>query len=98
MNSLVMNRRTVLKSTGGFIAVSFLLPSEVFAQQANGGVELPGDLADHPILSSWIRVNSDGTVTLFIGKVELGQGAITAVAQVCAEELVVDFDRIQVIS
>jgi len=98
MNTHVINRRTLLKGAGGFIAVSFLLPSAVFAQQANGGIELPGDLADHPLLSSWIRFNDDGTVTLFMGKVELGQGAITAVAQVCAEELVIDFGRIQVIS
>lgn len=99
MNTHIMNRRTLLKgAAGGFLAISFLLPSAVFAQQAKGGVELPGDLADSPMLSSWIRINSDSTVTLFMGKVELGQGAITAVAQVCAEELVIDFSRINVIS
>jgi nicotinate dehydrogenase subunit B len=97
MNEYIMNRRTFLKGTGGFLAVSFLLPSAVFAQHAANG-ELPGDLEDHPLLSSWIRINADGTVTLFIGKVELGQGATTAVGQVCAEELVIDFNRLQVVS
>ncbi|MDB5624183.1 MAG: aldehyde dehydrogenase [Devosia sp.] len=95
MNKHVMNRRDFLKVTGGFLTVSFLLPSVVFAQHAAEG-ELPGDLADHPNLSSWIRINADGTVNLFIGKVELGQGATTAVGQVCAEELVIDFSRLHV--
>ena len=42
--NLVIDRRTFLKGTGGFLAVSFLLPSAVFAQQAaaNAGPTLPG--------------------------------------------------------
>jgi len=88
------DRRTFLKATGGFIMVSFALPHAGLAQ----GAELPGDLEDHPALSSWIRINADGTVTLFMGKVELGQGSVTAVSQVCAEELVVEFDRVHAIA
>jgi nicotinate dehydrogenase subunit B len=95
--NLSIGRRTFLKGSAGFLAISFILPSELFAQTATGP-ELPGDLADHPMLSAWIRINADGTVTLMIGKVELGQGSVTAVAQVCAEELVVDFGRINVIA
>ncbi|MFN7225038.1 MAG: molybdopterin cofactor-binding domain-containing protein [Paracoccaceae bacterium] len=90
-----MDRRAFLAGSAGFLAVSFLLPSDVFAQE---GATLPGDMKNHPILSSWLRINADGTVTLLMGKVELGQGSITAVAQVCAEELVIDFDRIEVIA
>ena len=97
MNEMVtIDRRTFLKGSAGFLAVSFMLPADLFAQTSEPA--LPGDMKSHPQLSSWLRINDDGTVTLFIGKVELGQGALTAVSQVCAEELVVDFDRIQVIS
>ncbi|SFZ81255.1 CO or xanthine dehydrogenase, Mo-binding subunit [Devosia enhydra] len=98
--NLMIDRRTFLKGTGGFLAVSFLLPSAVFAQQAaaNAGPELPGDLRNHPQLSSWLRINADGTVNLFIGKVELGQGALTAVGQVAAEELVIDFNRLVILA
>lgn len=91
-----IDRRTFLKGTAGFLAVSFVLPAELFAQSSEP--ELPGDLRSNPQLSSWIRIEADGSVRLFIGKVELGQGAVTAVAQVCAEELVVEFGRIQVTS
>src|SRR5690606_1890164 len=97
MNSFTVDRRTFLKGTGGFLAVSFALPGTALAA-GEAAAKLPGDLEDYPMLSSWIRINADGTVTLMIGKVELGQGAVTAVAQVCAEELVVDLDRLHVIS
>lgn len=92
-----MDRRTFLKASTGFLAVTFLMPSELFAQQADAP-KLPGDLKSHPQLDSWIRINGDGSVILYIGKVELGQGAETAVAQVCAEELVIDFGRLTVIA
>ncbi|NIP69424.1 MAG: molybdopterin-dependent oxidoreductase, partial [Planctomycetales bacterium] len=42
--------------------------------------DLPGPLAHTPDLDSWVRVNTDGTVTVFTGKVEIGQGIRTAVA------------------
>lgn len=94
---LKIDRRTFLASSAGFLTVSFLLPADVFAQEAEGPT-LPGDLEDHPMLNAWIRINADGTVTLLMGKVELGQGSMTAVAQVCAEELVIDFARLNVIA
>jgi CO/xanthine dehydrogenase Mo-binding subunit len=98
---LTMDRRRFLQSTG-FLALSFAIPggsiTRAFAQDAPAAVELPGDLEDYPMISSWLRINADGTVTLMIGKVELGQGVVTAVAQVCAEELDIDFGRLHVIS
>ena len=50
------------------------------------------------MLSSWLSIKSDKTVTLFIGKVELGQGVLTALGQICADELGVDYGRLSVIS
>jgi CO/xanthine dehydrogenase Mo-binding subunit len=60
---------------------------------------LAGDLQIHRKLNAWIRIDSASQmVELRIGKVELGQGILTAVAQVCADELDVDFARINIIS
>ncbi len=59
-------------------------------------MELPLDLLRHPDLDSWIRIHADGTVTLFTGKVELGQGVKTAIARIGAEELDVSFERVRV--
>jgi nicotinate dehydrogenase subunit A len=60
--------------------------------------DLPPSRLRHPDLDSWVRINTDETITIFSGKVEIGQGIKTAVAQLAAEELDVDLDRIQVIS
>src|SRR6187431_1324288 len=51
---------------------------------------LPPHLAANPRLSRWLLVAADGTVTLRTGKVELGQGILTALALVAAEELDLD--------
>ena len=40
-----------------------------------------------PMLDAWIRIDADGAVTVFTGKVELGQGIKTALSQIAAEEL-----------
>jgi len=90
-----IDRRKFLQGSAGFLAVTFVLPKITFAADPNA---LPGDLEDHPMLSSWIQIDADNTVTLTIGKVELGQGSVTAVAQVAAEELVLNFDKLKVIS
>ncbi|MFC1996030.1 molybdopterin cofactor-binding domain-containing protein, partial [Chloroflexota bacterium] len=58
--------------------------------------DLPSSLLKNPELDSWIRINKDGTVTVLTGKVELGQGIKTALAQIAAEELDVSLKRIRV--
>src|SRR3954465_5541898 len=54
---------------------------------------LPGSLAANPNLSSWVSFTADGTVALSPGKVEIGQGIVTALAQIAADELDVDIAR-----
>jgi CO/xanthine dehydrogenase Mo-binding subunit len=49
------------------------------------------------LLSSWLAINADGTVTGFTGKVDLGQGNQTALSQVIAEELYVSVDKVNLI-
>jgi hypothetical protein len=50
-----------------------------------------------PELDDWLRIDPQETVTLFAGKVEYGQGILTALAQLAAEELEVDFTRMRVV-
>ena len=90
---LSMNRRGFLAATGSLV-VAFAVPfSAARAQQTLGG-----DLEDSPFLDNWIEIRADGVVVVKIGKVELGQGAVTAYAQVAADELDVSLDRITMIS
>src|SRR3954452_8381090 len=58
---------------------------------------LPVSLAANPKLSSWVKIGSDGRVAISPGKVEIGQGIVTALAQIAADELDVDIGRIEMI-
>lgn len=59
---------------------------------------LPDDLATNPLLSRWFAVDDDGRLTIRIGKVELGQGAVTAIAALAAQELGVPLARLNVVA
>ncbi|MEI7786069.1 MAG: molybdopterin cofactor-binding domain-containing protein [Betaproteobacteria bacterium] len=90
-------RRRFLKSAG-FLSLSFAIPLVDVHSQANPP-RLPGDLQQHRQLRAWIRIlSADKAVQLLVGKVELGQGILTAVVQLCADELDVDMARVQVVS
>jgi len=58
---------------------------------------LPGSLQVNRRLSQWLRFLPDGTVEVRPGKVEIGQGIVTALAQIAAEELDVGMERIRMI-
>ncbi|HEY9474475.1 MAG TPA: molybdopterin cofactor-binding domain-containing protein [Mycobacteriales bacterium] len=58
---------------------------------------LPPSLVANPGLSRWLRLDPDGTVAVRTGRVEIGQGIITALAQIAAEELEVDPARIRMV-
>ncbi|MCK1347000.1 MULTISPECIES: molybdopterin cofactor-binding domain-containing protein [unclassified Bradyrhizobium] len=58
---------------------------------------LPVSLAANPKLSSWVKLVGDGRVAISPGKVEIGQGIVTALAQIAADELDVDIGRIEMI-
>ncbi|MHC2537760.1 xanthine dehydrogenase family protein molybdopterin-binding subunit [Bradyrhizobium diazoefficiens] len=59
--------------------------------------KLPVSLVTNPRLSSWVRFTGDGRVAISPGKVEIGQGIVTALAQIAADELDVDIGRIEMI-
>ncbi len=56
---------------------------------------LPDHLVANPVLSQWFHVERDGTIGLRVGKVELGQGILTALAQLAADELGVDLGQVR---
>jgi CO/xanthine dehydrogenase Mo-binding subunit len=62
------------------------------------GATLPGSLAANPRLDRWVKFDPDRTVTVYTGKVELGQGIVTAMAQIAAEELDVPLARLAIVA
>lgn len=59
---------------------------------------LPPSLVENPRLDRWIRFLPDKSVRIATGKVEIGQGVVTAIGQIAADELDVPFDRVAVLS
>src|SRR5512137_1411281 len=66
--------------------------SSEWSQWVEGGV-----LAQANQVDDWIAIAPDGGVTVFSGKVELGTGVKTALAQIVAQELDVPFERIKMV-
>lgn len=63
----------------------------------NAPRKLPESLETNRLLERWLRINRDGTVTVYTGKVEFGQGILTAIAQVAGDEFDVALERIRLV-
>jgi nicotinate dehydrogenase subunit B len=88
-----LDRRSFLKVFGGGLLVC-LTEAPSFAQESGRGFgahELPKEV------SAWIHIAADGKVSVFTGKVEVGQNIRTSLAQLVAEELMIPFDAITMV-
>jgi CO/xanthine dehydrogenase Mo-binding subunit len=59
---------------------------------------VPASLAANPRLDRWVGFETPGVARVAIGKVEYGQGALTGLAQIAAEELDVSMDQIDLVN
>lgn len=84
-----MNRRTFCRLLGGGIVVLITTrPSDLFAQQRRSYPEDP---------NAYLRIDENGRVTIYSGKIEMGQGVQTSLAQMAAEELGVPLDAVTMV-
>jgi isoquinoline 1-oxidoreductase len=90
--SFSLTRRQFLKALGGGIIIFFSY-GDLTAQERRprGFQNLPADF------NAFLRIGADGRVTCFTGKVELGQGIVTSLAQMLAEELDVPFNVVDMV-
>lgn len=89
------SRRDFLK-TAGCLTIGFSLGYLYAAGSTLPLQELPGSLKRYPDINAWLQVLANGNVRVFTGKLELGQGIRIAIAQVAAEELDLDIDKVTV--
>ncbi|MGE5242907.1 MAG: molybdopterin cofactor-binding domain-containing protein [Betaproteobacteria bacterium] len=90
-----MDRREFLKLTGTGLLVVFAIDPFAAAQEPE---RLPGGRQGYPTdLNAYLHIGPDGKVTSFVGKVELGQGAMTSLPQLVAEELDVPLAAVDII-
>ncbi len=100
MGSSQLTRRGLLKA-GGALLVSFALAPELISRAAGQTATSADTYLGKPLsldaVDSFLAIHSDGSVTLFSGKVDLGTGARAALRQMAAEELDIPMDRISMI-
>ena len=88
-------RRDLLKG-GGALVVTFGMPGwAVAATQNAGSPSKPPLMPDQ--LDSYLSIAADGKITAYFGKMDMGQGVDTAIAQIVADELDVPFERVGVL-
>jgi hypothetical protein len=71
-----------LSPASGLVIGFTLAPRLALAQDRPA--QLPGSLNGNRMLDAWLRIDPNGTVTIFTGKIELGQGIGTALSQIAA--------------
>src|SRR4051812_27403295 len=93
-NSTLFDRRAFLKASG-VLAVGFSMAG-LSGPAGATTLRAPKSVAKGAV-DSWLTIGPDNRVTIFCGKVDLGTGARTALAQLAAEELDVSFERIEMV-
>ena len=86
-----LTRREFIKSLGGGIIILFCIGDLSVLEAQRRGRGYPEDF------NAYLRIGGDGRVTCFTGKVEYGQGIITSLAQMLAEELDVAAESVDMI-
>jgi isoquinoline 1-oxidoreductase len=90
--SLPLDRRDFIKGLGGGIIILFYVGTpSALAASGRRGFDYPEDF------NAYLRIATDGKVTCFTGKVELGQGVITSLAQMLADELDVMLESVEMV-
>jgi nicotinate dehydrogenase subunit B len=88
------DRRELLKASG-VLAIGFSM--SFAAGSSRAAALLPPKSVAKDAIDSWLTIGPDDRITIFCGKVDLGTGARTALAQLAAEELDVTFGRIEMV-
>jgi nicotinate dehydrogenase subunit B len=89
---LPLHRRHFIKLMGGGIVVLFAIGEPAWLEaQRQRGQPLPEDF------NAFLRIGEDGRVSCFTGKIEMGQGVITSLAMMLADELEVPLDSVDMV-
>ncbi len=90
-----VDRRDFFKFLGAGVLVVSILKPALLAQES-GGARRGGDSLPKEI-DAWLHLGEDGKVTVFTGKVEMGQNIRTSLSQAVAEELHVPISDIEMV-
>ena len=95
VHQVTLDRRKFLKLTGSGLVVAFVL-QDIFSF---AGDTLPSGSSSVPVnqVGAWLHIGEDGMVTVYTGKVEVGQNIRTSLSQIVAEELKVSLSSVKMV-
>lgn len=94
-DNLSLDRRKFLKLTGGGLIVAFVIQDNFSLENNTPLHQSPPDPVNG--VNAWIHIDGDGKVTVYTGKVEVGQNIRTSLSQLVAEELMVPLSSVTMI-
>ncbi|MCX5645155.1 MAG: molybdopterin-dependent oxidoreductase [Phycisphaerae bacterium] len=87
-----LSRRELLKTIGGGIIIFFCVgDSSVLEAQRRGGRGYPDDF------NTYLKIGPDGRIACYTGKIEMGQGIITSLGQMLADEVDVSLESVDMV-
>ena len=90
-----LSRREFVRDAGGLLIGFSLADATVLPRVLAASPEDAMETPSPGRLDAWLRIEKDGTIRVFTGKVEIGMGVETGYAQIVAEELDVSPERIR---
>jgi isoquinoline 1-oxidoreductase len=93
LSGIEWTRRDFFRVAGGGVIVALLMGEQAPGQQRPGG-RMGGGPQE---VGAWVHIGEDSAVTVYTGKVEIGQNIRTTLAQVAAEELHVPLKTVRVV-
>ena len=90
-----LSRRKFLKNSGGvalLIGISGMLPQII---SCSDGMKLREELLNQE-LTAWVQINEDGEITIYNPAAEMGQGSMTSLPLIFAEEMDADWSKVSV--
>jgi isoquinoline 1-oxidoreductase len=91
-----LDRREFFKFLGAGVLVVSILKSAVVAQESGGASPRRGDSLPKEI-DAWLHLGENSKITVYTGKVEMGQNIRTSLSQAVAEELPVPIEKIEMV-
>jgi len=91
-----LDRREFFKFLGAGLVVVSVLKTAAVAQESGGNRQRRGESLPNDI-DAWLHIGENGKITVYTGKVEVGQNIRTSLSQAVSEELHVPIERIEMV-